>query len=729
MEGDPDKPWEIDADEINYDQETGRYVATGNVVITRNTLRLQAEYVEFDPAKMKAFAKGNVNLNMGEDTLLGSTMEMDLDGKIGTVTRGKIFVKEDNFHITGDKIQKINENTYTINRASVTTCDGESPDWKITGRDLKVTLEGYGFMWHAAFWVKKVPIFYSPFIFFPAKRDRQTGLLFPDFGTSSRQGFFYIQPFFWAIGDNMDATFYEHYMAKRGFKHGFEFRYVISEDAKGTMMFDYLFDEKIDDGITDNTHLWGYDDDNLLRTNRDRYWFRMSHHQRLPNDFYLKFDLDIISDQDYLNEFNESVTGFKETEDYFRKEFHREFDDHNDPVRVNRLNLTKNWFQYSLNAELRWYDDLWKRRWKDFETYAERKAYKIDNTLQKLPYIEFDATKQQIFASPFYFTFDSEYNYFFRNDLGHNDARGQRIDLYPRVYWPYRFKNYLTLEPSAGLRQTAWFVDKYGRDVSHHDKSLARTLYDIRLDLSSDISRVYPFSSADTEKIKHTIKPHIVYQYIPEKDQTRYPYFNSLDRIAEANTITYSITNLLTSKNRKITDGNAETGELKSKSDFYYYNDFFRFLLEQSYDFNENLLVDGKWRHFSPILAELEIHPMNYVSLEYDTEISPYTGNFLSHRINARLWDNRGDSLSAEYRFLKDDMESVALESKLKLFGGLSLYGEFEYNIFEEQKVKNQVGLIYEAQCWSFRGEYTDLPDDNKIEFLIDLYGLGELKY
>ena len=42
----------------------------------------------------------------------------------------------------------------------------------------------------------------------------------------------------------MDATFYDHYMDRRGNKLGAEFRYVTSPLTKGTLMLDYLDDDK-----------------------------------------------------------------------------------------------------------------------------------------------------------------------------------------------------------------------------------------------------------------------------------------------------------------------------------------------------------------------------------------------------------------------------------------------------------------------------------------------------
>ncbi len=55
----------------------------------------------------------------------------------------------------------------------------------------------------------------------------------PEFGETSRKGYQYNQPFFWAISESADATFYANYMSNRGIKPGAEFRYILNERSQG----------------------------------------------------------------------------------------------------------------------------------------------------------------------------------------------------------------------------------------------------------------------------------------------------------------------------------------------------------------------------------------------------------------------------------------------------------------------------------------------------------------
>ena len=48
-----------------------------------------------------------------------------------------------------------------------------------------------------------VPVLYIPYGFFPLNSERPTGCLFPNIGSSNKDGFQYLQPFFWAVSEKL----------------------------------------------------------------------------------------------------------------------------------------------------------------------------------------------------------------------------------------------------------------------------------------------------------------------------------------------------------------------------------------------------------------------------------------------------------------------------------------------------------------------------------------------
>ncbi len=707
----PPEAWQINADRVSYDPTTDAYEAEGNVSITREGRTLTADMVRLNQTSREAWAEGNVRLISGEDTLTGRTLQMDLDKETGRLTDGKVFLSQNHFYITGREIEKTGPQSYHVQNATLTSCDGPDPDWHITSKDLKVTIEGYGFATHAALWAEKLPLVYTPFLAFPVKLQRQSGLLTPEFGLSDRHGAEYLQPAFWAINDSMDATFFTHYMSKRGTRLGGEYRYAVSDFSKGTVMVDGFQDRQVDDGQGQNSQQWGYTGDSYLRPNQDRYWVRGKVDQELPAGMTARLDLDVVSDQDYLKEFQSGVNGFDMTRSYFLDTFGRDIDDYNDHVRKNQLNINRLWDRYAFNADARWYDDVIKRR-----------SGVPDNTLQNLPELTLDGAKQKIFGSPFYFDLATRYTNFYREE----GTRGQRADLYPRAYYPMRFFEGVFVEPSAGVRQTAWHIDEWGSDPDDDRRNYYRSIYDLMLDTSTDFYRVFELDTAGYDRLKHGIKPEVIYEYIPEQDQEETARFNfdELDEIEPQNLVTFALTNTLTAR---------KPLPPEAKGPDYFYNPLMRFKLSESFDINK--YKDDDPRPFSDLLAELDLTPGRYIWLDSDALWRPYDGRFYGYSAALRLWDLRGDLFRVQYRYRQEELEeevkglkSVQLAAVLQLTQTVGVRGHYERNIETDTLIEAGGGVFYRGQCWGFNVDYKEEEEHNRsISFMIQLSGLGTL--
>jgi len=713
ISAEPGSPWQVSADSLFYDQEADHYVAKGHVVIINKDMRLSADFVQLDDKTGQALAIGNAVLTDGKDILSGERIRVDLKNRTGVAFRGTIFLKQNHFHIRGDKIEKTGEKTYRAESATVSTCDGDSPAWKITARNLSVTLDGYGTATHSTLWLKKVPVLYSPFFVFPAKTDRQSGFLPPRIGVSERRGTQYEQPYFWAIDAHSDATFYLDHMDRRGEKIGVEYRYVLSTESKGAVMADFLQDRQVDDGSEDAGDRWGYPDDRYPRPNQDRYWFRMKHDQSLPWGFSAKLDLDFVSDQDYLVEFKSGYNGFDETNRYFENTFGRGVDDYTDTTRLNRLNLNRNWDRSSLNIEGRWYDNVLFRRHSDPEDE--------DTTLQRLPFVEYDVSKGQFLDTPLYYDLSSEYVRFHR-EAG---LQGHRVDLFPKVYLPVKLKNYLSLEPYFGLRETYWYIDRFEDEEEDQDSTQLRDIYETGVNLSTEVYRIYKTGGDRLDKIRHSILPKISYRYIPEKKQDQFPRFDGVDRIGKVNRVSYSLTNTFTSRSRK---GTSET-----EAPQYSYREFARLSVGQSYDIYEATDKDKEEKEpFSNINGRLELRPTDRIFLDADAQWSVYEHDWMSYNAKSTILDRRGDRLFMEYRYRRDSREgksdgkeSIYTKLSVNLFAGLSGFLEYERNIYDKEDILQGFGILYAAQCWAVDFRYMDEFENRTYSVMLHLYGLG----
>ncbi len=695
-------PWHISALSVTFDNTRDLYIAEKEVVITGGKTRLEADYVEFSNKTKDAFAQGNVILISGEDSISCDAMSINLETEIGTINKGTIFIQKDNFYISGEDIRKTGKFTYSLEKGSITSCSGDSPDWKISGRKVKVTVEGYGTAKDAVLWAKKIPAAYTPFLMFPVKTKRQTGFLMPGASNSKRKGYQYEQPFFIAVSESTDATLYADYMSDRGAKTGVEYRYILDNKSKGSVFFDYLEDSKTDDGTT-ATKNYSFSG-TPQRTNTDRYWFRMKHNQALPNGFTAKLDLDVVSDADYLHEFENGFTGFQQTNSSFEDEFGRSLDGSDQTLRKNRLNINKGFSSHVLAIDALWYDNV-----------NARQTNTADTTLQTLPAIQFDAFRQQLGNSQFYYTLDSEHRSFYRQDTTTTLVKGQRTDFYPRVYLPMRLNKFLYFEPSVGARETLWYTDDFTSQDGDSDHLRTRHMADLGAEISTKIFRTFSMDNSFAEKIKHEMIPKLQYSLIPDVGQNDLPLFDSLDRIAEQNLITWSLTNYFISRKTFIT---SQGKEIRTYRDFAYAQ------LSQSYDIKKQ--KDNQKEPFSDVLLTSILNLNQFVAVNMDLSWSPYDNEYNIFNIGSTIKDKRGDALAVEYRFNRDTLESLYSEIDIALTDQLTAYYAVEKNLKDDRTVQTQAGFILTKECWSFDLAATETKDDLSIGIMVTLHGLGE---
>jgi LPS-assembly protein len=731
---DPQLPWVIEADSLTYDPERGEYLAEGNVLLAKSDRTISADRVRYSPRSMMAYAEGHVIVTAGADRLSGSYLEMDLESERGALDNGTIFIHEGNYHVTGNRIERVGADLYAIDRGVVTTCDGDPADWKIGGRDIKVRDNGAGSAWNALMYVRDVPVLYSPYASWPG-RDRQTGFLFPEMGYSSRKGFFYSQPFFWAIDDQQDATFYLEYMSYRGWRPGIEYRYYLTRDAKGAAQLDYLHDDQIDNGQGNSSDDWGYETPGL-RPNRDRYWFRMSHVNPLPGGFSGRVDLDVPSDQDYLREFKKGYMGFDQSTEYFNRYLGRVMDEYDDPVRVNRLQVSRSWSVASLDAAALYYNDVTKGvNWKD--------------VTQRLPVVSVSAPKQRVDETGFYTNLSSEYDNFWQE-------RGfgvQRADLWPRVYYPFFFPPYLTIEPSVGWRETLY--DQYKTDTNaawSDDQFLHRELWDTRIVLDTEVYDIYDVDRETVKRIRHSIRPELTHTYVPEAQQDNLPNIDSRDRIENRNRVGYAMTHTLTSKSlrprpvRPDETGDEEAHLAAAALPEYTYRDFVRLRVGNFYDFARDE------ESFGPITAKLTIDPMDRVL--FDTEIAYNMYRQSPDRLLTMLTlgEKRRDNLRLRYQYDRDTREeelnreydigqiiepskdldqtkinNFYISAQKSVTERLALIGLYQRDFINAENGSWGIGFIYESQCWRVETLFGLEEQDLSFGIRFTLFGLGDI--
>ncbi|OGP82028.1 MAG: hypothetical protein A2Z08_09335 [Deltaproteobacteria bacterium RBG_16_54_11] len=728
-------PITMEADKLTYDQKGDSITLEGAVRILYKGTTVQADKMIFYDKTKDVAAEGSVVLTEGEDILRCDRLELNIETKKGVVYQGRIFLKKKNFHITGSKAEKLGESEYRVHDATLTSCDARVPSWMFTAKQLDVDIEGYAQGWWPGFRVLDIPILYFPWAIFPVKRDRQSGFLFPDFGSSSKWGPEITIPFYWAIAPNQDATFYVERIGDkrgRGFKEGIEYRYAWSTQAQGQIRGNYIWDERGD------RSLW-WDE----RKDKSRWSIFAEHDQRFPNGYYFKTNVNWVSDKNYPVDFSSDVP--KETRI--------------DASSLNQLESTitvgKNWEWGALETDAYYFRRLYFPDEFPSPPFDPNLLQSDKNgvTMQMLPQVNFSLYQDRFLETPIFYEMEAQGTNFWREELPTDPAlispgetlRGGRIDLYPRLSVPLKPLDIVRFEPWIGYRETIYF-DPTGA----HDDVTSREIFDVGASLATTISRVFLLQGGKVRGLKHIIEPKVIYTYIPGVNQadnpdfthginhnviqTDNPNFNDgrIDRITRQNTVTWLLTNYLIGKEV------GADGEVT-------YPEYLYLKVYQGYNFSPDLssLFPEERQHLSNLAAEARVAPVTWLSGTINLEYNPHRNRLDVLNGGIQFADTRGDHLGVQYRFTKSldvlpGVEELNMDLGIRIIDPLDFYFAYRHNLRDKVRIETVYGLDYRHQCWEIslrvhdinRQPETDLTTGGKevkVMVYVTLSGLGKL--
>ncbi len=475
---------DISAYFLEQDREQNIYIAKGSVELKEGTRTLNADYVTYNTLTQDILAEGNVILREGEDIVECEKLQLNLATKMGTIDKGKIFIKQGNFNISGTEINKVGEATYTIRNGSMTTCEGERPAWKFLAKDVELTVEGYAKTKGARFQILNQTVFYFPWGIFPVKAERQSGFLMPGLTLSSRDGMLIKNSYFLEISKDKDATFYLDYIENRGFKPGAEFRYALREDLQGEW-----YSSIIKDRDYDNT----------------RYQIKGRHEQVIGKNTVFKMNINHVSDIDYLEDFGNNVQERSE----------------------NMLKSTA-YIEQPLKKSILTYE----------MSYIKNLTQKNNDGIFKyLPFISFFTEYIPLMKNKLYTNVRTDYTNFYRE----KGDQYSRLNFEPSLRLPFS-TNGINFLINGTLYETAYLINsaqKNSKDTKLHQTAK------IEADMNSQFLRNYSTKLFNLGTMQSLIKPQLRYTFIPNTSFTDIPNIDPSDRQYQTNTMTYSLNHYL----------------------------------------------------------------------------------------------------------------------------------------------------------------------------------------
>jgi LPS-assembly protein len=695
------EPWALEADQITYRNDPQQIIAEGDVILRHSEeesaepLEIRADTVTYLATGSELDAQGNVLLKEGSGTISADSIRLNLQNQTGQLTSTTISLADHEIRFSGELVEKIAKDRYVFYGGRATSCRTEgnsSPAWSINWSKADITIDGMAYLKHATFKVKKLPLLYIPYLALPAKTTRQTGFLFPEISHSSRDGAGFITPLFINLSPSSDLTLYPGYYDKRGTFAGLEFRQVSDYNSKATLAINYQHDRTKDLGPLGSAD--DYRQDGYLRTERDRYWVRGKADHYFSLNSVMRLDVDAVSDQDFLHEYRDGLTGFSRSNRNFLTDFNRSLQEASLNFRESILQFSSRGQLGSGGLEVRYTDD----------TLVELTGAEPAQTMPRVLY----RSRLPLNKLPLSFGWDSEYvHYRPEEGIGY-----QRLNLSPRLIMPMPFGPLIEGTIIGGFRETVYQVETIGTPNSANAQN--RNTWDFATNIATLLAR--DFTITAERKLTHTFRPNLRYNYRVNSNQNDLPDLDGFDRLADDNSLTLELNNYFRS-DKVGSQGSSprQVGYLK---------------LKQSYNLEEarrDLTGPGdKQRPLSDLAMDLEISPLTNMFLRYQTALNVYGQGVNRYNLQSRYSNARHDKLTIDYDYVKSEARNLNISSQLHLTAKLSARYSTTRSLLDNHTTTESIGLLYNSQCWGVELTGSKDSEDQRLMLTFSLTGIGK---
>ena len=705
--------------------------ASGNAIIRKGDQIISGDEISYDVLNDELKVDGNAKINLGESEIKGPALKMRLSESVGemrdasislnTTAGDKVSVPQNNPNVyTQSKLlnaqtsltdnPKLYEDNYRepaapIGQSSIdprfdssrgdakvilfegqdkkrlinaryTTCEPGVDDWYIKAKEIQ--LDDYtqsGTAKNAFIEFKGLPLLYTPWMKFSFNNERKSGLLAPTIGSTTRSGFETTIPYYINIAPDMDATVGARYLSRRGLQWQGEFRYL-GESYSGVDSIEYL--------------------DNDSQNDSRRYYANFSHSHSFDNGWSAGFNLEKVSDDEFFADMSTRI------------------------ISTSRVNLPQ-------EGRLDYVGDVWR-----FNALVQ-KYQTLDNLsfpYQRLPQLTLTADKDWNYVTTNLY---SEYAYFERNERAPLAATGNRLTVYPSISAPFT-QPYGFVTPKLGVHSTYYNLKNNnfvvsGSNVSNNSDS--RTLPIFSVDSGLYFERDFGIVK---NNYTQTLEPRMFYVYIPNKDQSQLPVFDSAlsdlnlttlfsenqftgnDRINNANQLSLALTTRMIDRDTGIERFTATVGQR------YYFE-------KQKVGLPGAILSDS---NTSDIVAGATARLSNQWNVDGFWQYNTDGAGLVRGNTLVRYNPEPGKLMNFGYRYTQDFLEQINLSGQWPLSRGWYGVGRYNYSIREHKPIESLAGVEYDAGCWQMRGviqrvETATAKANYGLFFQLELGGLASI--
>ena len=615
--------------------------ATGDATLRQGGQSIRADTLLFNQSSHEVDARGAVILEQDGNTMSGPHLMFNMDTSVGTMEQPQFYFKENDARGSADALHIQDRQHFSLDDATYTTCPAGNQDWQLNMGLLEIDRDRQvGVAHNALVKFKGVPILYSPWMDFPLNSQRKSGFLAPIFGGTIKGGSEVTLPFYWNIAPNFDATLAPREMTKRGLMLNNEFRYL-------------------EPGYGGEVHLDVLPNDAIV--NRSRARFSLNHDQALASRLNGYVNYNRVGDNDYFRDLGNAVNA------------------------TSQANLLQ---EGGLHYDAGWWTAM--ARVQHYQTLQDPIA-PIVVPYTRLPQLTLNANQNYAGAN---IAFAGEYANF-----SHPTAvNANRLVVNPSISYPLVSQPAFYVTPKVAMHSAYYAM---GANNAGALPNASSTLPIFSVDSGVAFEREGNMFNSDYVQ---TLEPRAFYVYVPYKDQSQLPNFDSAqadisftqlftenrfygsDRVGDANSLTLALTSRLLEQENGMEHLKMMIGERVSFSTP-----------------RVNLVTPATTTNKSDILLALAGRVTRHWSLDSELQFDPNESH--AQRINfaASYRPEVGKVLNLGYRFTRNTLRQADISTQWPISGRWHAVGRWNYSIQDSRILETIGGLEYNQDCWMLR--------------------------
>ncbi len=548
-------PVVIDGDEITYLQQEGKVAAKGNVEVKSKDTELFCQEIIYDANTNIARIKGDAKIVKGNSVLYGRDVVYDFTTH--NAEMGDIRVQSSPFYGATSHGSKVETEKYVLKRGYMTTCDLDTPHYRLTAKKITVYPGDRVVAKHVVLRVGDLPLFYLPYMSQSLKDSSFAANVVP--GESNEWGTFILTRWRYTINRQHRGNIFTDWYNRRGLGLGITHKMENTDFGQG--LFKYY-------GIQDN--LYRIEERYALL---DTY----SRSERLEDDRYkaqFAYQWDSIPNLSITSEFN------KFSDQYFMKDFFElEYEEDMSPLSYTLIN-------YSFPGS-------------SLSLLAQKRVNRFFSETEYLPQLEWNFYKKNIGQSKFYFeSIDKLGN--LNNTTANSGSGDDAARFHSKNLLSYNDKiRWLRINPYIGATSNFYSRNAIG------DDNLWQIGPELGMTLSAKMYKYFlqqkwSLLGEKIDEMRHIVAPEVTYSYALEPtlfNGDSVFSFDEDDSLSRGESVVFTLANKLQLRNKKRTW------------------DFIYFSPAVTYSINP----EGGESRFTTITSDFEIYPREGISLTTDT--------------------------------------------------------------------------------------------------------------